>query len=109
MAKWFDTLKEQREAERDSVTVVDSVDNIPEDASPEHGWVLSLSVKKITPRLTVSGQTYYWLLVKDKGGHVFSIVVWDRQWHALGAIEEGETRKLTVRVPQGDYTAWNLF
>ena len=109
MAKWFDTLKEQKKAVRDSITAVESVDDIPEDASPEHGWALLLTIKKITPRLTVNGQTYYWLLVKDRAGYAFSIVVWDYQWDGLGPFEEGEKRELTVKVPKGDYTAWNLF
>jgi hypothetical protein len=108
MPKWFDTLKQQREAGRDSITAVASVADIPEDATPEQGWILLLSVRKITARLTVNGQTYYWLLVKDRAGYAFSIVVWDYQWDDLGPFEEGETRELTVRVPKGDYTAWNL-
>src|ERR1700693_1196590 len=58
MPKWFDTLKQQKEVERDSTTAVESADDIPADASPDHGWVLSLTIKKITARLTVNGQTY---------------------------------------------------
>ena len=66
------------------------------------------AIKKITPRLTVNGQTYYWLLVKDKAGYAFSIVVWGHQWDNLGPFEEGEERELTVKVPSGDYAGWSL-
>ena len=109
MPNWCDTLKQQKEAERQNITAVKSVGDIPEDASPDHGWSLSLSIKKITPRLTVNGQTYYWLLVRDRAGYAFSIVVWDFQWDDIGPFDEGEKRDLTVKVPKGDYTAWNLF
>lgn len=109
MPKWYDALQEQKERERDSITAVESVGDIPKDAVPDHGWTLPLSIKKVTARRTVNGQTYYWLLVKDKSGKTFSIVVWDHQWDEFGPFEEGETRKLTVKVPRGDFTAWNLF
>jgi hypothetical protein len=109
MPKWYDTLKQQRQSGRDSITAVEGIDAIPEDASPDQGWSLPLTIKKITPRLTVDGQTYYWLLVKDEMEYAFSIVVWDHQWDDLGPFEEGEKRELTVRVPKKDYTAWNLF
>ena len=109
MPKWYDTLREQKEAERNSITPVESVESIPEDASPDHGWSLTLKIRKITPRLTVHGQTYYWLAVRDKTGYPFSIVVWSHQWDDLGPFAEGEVRQLTVKVPTGDYTAWSLF
>jgi len=108
MPNWFDTLKQQKEAGRDSITAVEGIDGIPEDASPDQAWVVPLTIKKITPRLTVDGQTYYWLLVKDRMGYAFSIVVWDHQWDDLGPFVEGEKRELKVRVPKGDYSAWNL-
>jgi DNA polymerase III alpha subunit len=109
MAKWFDTLRQQKEIERNLTAAVESVDEIPEDASPDHGWSLVLRIRKITPRLTAHGQTYYWLSVRDKAGYAFSIVVWSHQWDDLGPFEEGEVRQLTVKVPTGEYTAWSLF
>ena len=108
MAKWFDTLQQQKEAVRQAVNAVETIDDIPEDALPDHGWTLTLNIKKITPRIAVDGTTYYWLMVKDKVGHCFSIVVWRKQFDDLGPLEEGDTRQLTVKVPRGDYTAWNL-
>ena len=95
--------------ERNSTTAVENAGEIPENASPDHGWLMWLTIKKITPRLTVNGQTYYWFLVKDKAGHAFSIVVWDFQWDSHGPFEEGQALKLTVKVPTGDYTAWTLY
>jgi hypothetical protein len=89
MPKWFDTLEQQKKAERENTTAVESVRDIPKEASAEHGWALSLTIKKITPRVTVNGQAYYWLLVRDKSGHAFSVVVWGYQWDDLGPFEEG--------------------
>jgi hypothetical protein len=109
MAKWHETLRQQKEAERNSITAVESVEKIPEDASPDHGWSLPLKIRKITPRLTVHGKTYYWLAVRDKAGYPFSVVVWEHQWDDLGPFEEGEVRQLTLKVPTGDYSAWSLF
>ena len=110
MPKWFlDTLKLHKEVDRDSITAVESIDDIPVDAAPERGWILSLTIEKITPRFTVNGQPYYWLLVKDSAEQAFSIVVWDNQWDDLGPFVEGETRQLTVKIPKENYTAWSLF
>jgi hypothetical protein len=109
MPKWFETLQQQREMERNSITAVENAGAIPEDASPDHGWSLWLNVKKITPRLTANGQTYYWLLVKDKACHAFTLVVWDYQWDYYGPFEEGQGLELAVKVPTGDYTAWTLY
>jgi hypothetical protein len=106
---WFGDLSRQKQAASKSVTAVESVKHVPEDASPDQGWALLLTVNKITARLTVNGQTYYWLSVKDKMAISFTIVVWDYQYETFGPFEEGETREMTVKVPTGDYIAWTLF
>ena len=108
MPRWFDTLKQQKESERQSITAVETIDDIPEAASTDYGWTLALYIKKVTARLGKDGSTCFFLLVKDKAGHCFSIVVWQSQWDELGPFEERETRKLTVKVPRGEYSAWNL-
>jgi DNA polymerase III alpha subunit len=109
MSKWHEMLRQQREAERRSIKEVESVESIPEDADPDDGWTLTLKIRKVTPRLTTHGQTYYWLAVRDKAGYPFSIVVWSHQWSDLGPFEDGDVRQFTVKVPTGEYTAWSLF
>jgi hypothetical protein len=109
MAKWHELLRQLQEAARNSITAVESVEKIPEDASSDHGWTLTLKIRKITPKLTAHGKTYYWLAVRDNASYPFSIVVWDHQWDDFGPFKEGDVRQLTVRVPTDDYTAWSLF
>jgi hypothetical protein len=105
MPKWHESLKRQKQ----SITPVENLDCIPEDASCQQGWTLLLHIKKVTPQLATNGKTYYWLLVKDKAGNSMTIIVWDYLWDEAGGFREGEMRELTVKVPREDYTAWSLF
>jgi len=105
MPKWFDELQQKRQVKQDSITAIDSVESIPEDASPEHGSTPALTIKKITPRTTAHGKAYCWLAVKHRAGHAFTVVVWDYQYNDLVPIAEGDKRELTVKVTEEDYTA----
>ena len=90
-------------------TPVSGIYEIPDKATGDQAFRISVDVLRVTEQCTRSGDPCYFLSLQDGDGERFSVVVWASQWAILeGKVVEGKMATLDVRVPVGDYPAFTL-
>ena len=100
MYKVFTTCPKQKQSDQ-PVTAVKNVYSIPDDASPDHGWVLKVSIIAIQQKLTVKGKRYFVMRVNDRLDVGFLIVVW--VYHSVGHVRTIRGRQIVGIGGQGSY------
>lgn len=91
------------------IKTVQGLSDIPTDATPRQAFRLKVEVCKVTEQVTRNGDPCFFLDVRDADGLRFPIIVWDWQMARFqGAVAEGQTITLDVRVPKDGYQAFNL-
>lgn len=86
-----------------------SLSDIPPEATPLQVFRLPVEVLRVDERVTRTGDPCYFLHVRDADGQRFPIVCWDWQWAKLsGRITVGREVTLDVKVPTGDYLSFTL-
>jgi hypothetical protein len=113
--KWSDRiqlLKKQTPAPAESragVVSVQSLSEIPLDATSLQTFKLKVEVLRISERETKNGDLVYFLDVRDPDGLRFPVVVWDwqmTQWREK--VAEGKSVVLDLRLPKDGYQAFTL-
>lgn len=108
----FRELKRQQTlptAPRSKPTSVQSLDNIPPEATPADVYRLPVEVVRIDERETKTGDPCYFLHVKDSDGLRFSVVCWEAQWPKVRErVTVGQQATLDVKVPAGDHSSFTL-
>jgi hypothetical protein len=90
-------------------TSVQSLRDIPPEATPRSVFRLPVEVLKVDERETSTGKPCYFLNVRDADGLHFSVVCWDWQWERLrGRAYPGVKAALDVRVPADGYNSFTL-
>lgn len=90
-------------------TPVAGLADIPDEASSDQSFRLTVHVLQIVERITKNDNPFYFLNVRDAAGVSFSIVCWEWQMDKLRTkVTEGETVELNVRVPGDGYQAFTL-
>lgn len=90
-------------------TPVSGINEIPDEATGDQAFRLTVDVLRITERCTSTGEPCYFLSVRDNDGVRFSVVAWESQWAKLEEqVIEGEKATLDVRVPVDGYASFTL-
>ena len=92
-----------------TATLVRSLAEIPEDATPANVFRIEVEVLRIVERATKTDDVCYFLSCKDEDDVKFPIVVWEVQMDEIKkSVEEGKVVTLGVKIPKPGYSAFTL-
>ena len=106
---WKKNFRLNNQKARTDPQTVASIDDIPEAATCDQSFRITVEIVQIAERVTKTNEPCYFLNVKDDAGLSFSIVAWQAQWETLdGIVTEGGKTTFDVQVPGRGHSAFTL-